>query len=303
MSGLTLRFLIPILLIMLGVQICATLMAIPLVTTGQTAFGDPQAIENPFIYLGYVIIVTAIFLLLFKFGLGKFISWFFYFTTWAITYFVTSMIVYQFWGTSNVLADLIAFILPIIAVILIWKYPEWYIIDTVGFIDCVGVTALVGVSFGIIPLIILLIIFALYDFISVYKTRHMLTLAESVLTSKLPALFIIPKNPGFSYVNSEKAWENLDDKESRQAYIIGMGDIILPSTMVISASVFLNGTKVWGLFTLPALGAMIGSLIGLVALQWYATKNPKSHAGLPFLNSFTLVGFGIMYGISYLTGF
>jgi presenilin-like A22 family membrane protease len=128
----------------------------------------------------------------------------------------------------------------------------------------------------------------------------MLTLAESVLTSKLPALFIIPKNPGFSYVNSEKAWENLDDKEARQAYIIGMGDIIFPSTMVVSACVFLTGTKIFGLFTLPAIGAMIGSLIGLIALQWYATKDPRSHAGLPFLNAFTLAGFGIMYGISMM---
>jgi presenilin-like A22 family membrane protease len=145
---------------MLGVQIGATLLANPLVTTGQTAFGDPQAIENPFIYLGYVILLTAIILLLFKFGFSKFVSWFFYFTTWAITYFVTSMIVYQFWGESNVLAHVLAFILPIIAVTLIWKYPEWYVIDTVGFIDCVGVTALVGVSFGVIPIIILLIIFS-----------------------------------------------------------------------------------------------------------------------------------------------
>jgi len=130
----------------------------------------------------------------------------------------------------------------------------------------------------------------------------MITLAEGVLDQKLPALFIIPKEKGFSYIES-KPWKDLDNTKGRQAYIIGMGDIVFPSAMVVSASVFLTGTKILGVFTIPAIGAMFGSLLGLIALQEFAARYPQSHAGLPLLNSFTIVGFVIGYGITLIGGF
>lgn len=299
--GIKLEYLLPILLILVGVQIGATYLTIPLLPTGVTAFGDPQSIENPFIYLGYVILITAIFLLLFKIGFRRFITWFFLITVWSMMFFVLSLIGLQVWGNTNPFADILVFLLSVISVFFVWKYPEWYIIDIIGFIACIGVTTLIGVSFGIVPIIILLLIFAIYDAIAVYKTRHMITLAESVLTSKLPALFIIPKDRNFSYIPS-KTWENLDDREARDAYIIGMGDIIFPSSLVVSANIFITGTRLFGQFTIPAIGAMVGSWFGLAVLQWYATKHPQSHAGLPFLNLFTIAGFGITYVVSYGLG-
>jgi presenilin-like A22 family membrane protease len=297
-----LKHLIPILLILIGVQIFASFLAIPVKATNVTAFGDPESIGNPFIYLGLVILMTAVMLFLFRFKLfKKGIKLFFLITVWATVFFVAETIVLQVYGNTNPIADGLVLILPIIAALLLWKYPEWYVIDTVGFVMCAGVTTIVGVSFGVYPIIILLAIFAIYDAISVYKTRHMIKLAESMLNQKLPSLFIIPKDRNFSYLNS-KTWDNLDDVSERQTYIIGMGDIVFPSTMVVSSSVFLTGTKLFGLFTIPALGAMIGSCIGMVALQGYAAKHPQSHAGLPFLNAFTLAGFAIMYGVSLIGG-
>jgi presenilin-like A22 family membrane protease len=296
-----LRHLIPILGILIGVQIGATFLSVPTQANDVTAFGDPQSLDNPFIYLGSVVVITLVILGLYKLGFRKFLTVFFMLSVWATMFFVTSTIVLQYYGDTNVLADLVALVLPVLATILIWKFPEWYVIDTIGFIMCIGVTAILGVSFGIIPVIVLLAIFAIYDAISVYKTRHMITLAESILTQKLPALFIIPKDRNFSY-RDPQTWDNLDDTSARKSYIIGMGDIIFPSSMVVSASVFLTGTKVFGVFTLPAIGAMIGSWIGLVALQWYATKNPRSHAGLPFLNTFTIIGFAVAYAATLAMG-
>lgn len=305
MSKINLKHLIPVLLILIGVQIAATLLSIPVKATGATAFGDPEDMSNPFVYLGMVILITAIMLGLAKLKIQWFmavvIKFFFLITVWASIFFVLSTIVLHLYGASNIVADYLALSLPIVATVIIWQFPEWYVIDTVGLIMCTGVTAIIGVSFGIVPLILLLIIFAVYDAVSVYKTRHMLSLAELVLNLKLPALFIIPKGLGYSYMGSTQ-WEDLDNVSERQSYIIGMGDIIFPSTMIVSASVFLQGTKLFGLFTLPAIGAMVGSWIGLVVLQWFASKYPRSHAGLPFLNAFTLVGFAVMYGVSMVGG-
>lgn len=291
---INLRHLIPILLILVGVQVAATYLAFPTQAQDYTAFGNPDSTDNAFIYLGLVIVMTAVMLGLFKFGFSRFIKAFFLLTVWATIFFVASVISTTMYGTTNIIADLAVWAVSIIATILIWKFPEWYVIDTIGFVMCVGVTAILGVSFGIIPVIIVLILFAIYDAISVYKTRHMISLAESILNNKLPALFIIPKDKNFSYLDS-KTWDNLDDTTGRQSYIIGMGDIIFPSVMVVSASMFIEGTKLFGVFTASAIGAMIGSWIGMIVLQWYASKNKKSHAGLPFLNSFTILGFAVAY--------
>jgi presenilin-like A22 family membrane protease len=304
---LNIGYLLPILLILIGVQISATMLSIPVKATNVTAFGDPESTSNPFIYLVMVIVMTGIILFLFKFkGIFKkfirvIIKAFFIITVWATVLFVTQTIVLRLYGDTNPAASYIALLIPVVAAVLIWKYPEWYVIDTIGFIVCVGVTTIIGVSFGIYPVIILLVIFAIYDAIAVYKTRHMITLAEGVLDQKLPALFIVPKEKGFSYIKS-KPWKDLDDTKRRQAYIIGMGDIVFPSAMVVSASVFIVGTKIFGIFTIPAIGAMIGSLLGMIALQEFASRYPQSHAGLPLLNSFTIVGFLIMYGISMVAG-
>jgi presenilin-like A22 family membrane protease len=296
-----LEHLIPILLILVGVQVASSYLAVPAQTMDVEAFGDPQSVGTPFIYLGFVILVTGIMLVLFKFGFRLFIKVMFLVMVWSTTFFVCSALVIQVWGATNELAALLALVLPVVSVLLIWKYPEWYVIDTIGAVVCVGATAVIGISFGIIPVIIVLTIFAVYDAISVYKTKHMQSLAESILTEKLPALFIIPKDRNFSYIDS-KTWTDLDDVKGRQTYIIGMGDIIFPSTMVVSASVFLTGQKLGGILTVPAVGAMIGSCIGLVMLHWYASKHPRSHAGLPFLNMFTILGFAITYGITIIAG-
>jgi presenilin-like A22 family membrane protease len=295
-------YILALLLILVGVQILATALAIPIQPTGATAFGDPQDVSNPFIYLGLVIVMSALLIFLFRYKLfNKGVVAFFIIAVFTSVYFVLSAINLQFFVDSPI-ADAIALLIAIIAAGLMWKYPEWYVIDTIGFIMCAGATTIIGISFGIYPIIILLVLFAVYDAISVYQTKHMLKLAEGVLNLKIPALFIVPEDRGYSYLKSKKEWTDLDNRKERQAHILGMGDIVFPSTMVVSASVFIVGTKYFGLFTLPAIGAMIGSCIGMVALHWFAEKHPQAHAGLPFLNAFTVLGFLGMYGISVVVG-
>jgi presenilin-like A22 family membrane protease len=69
-----------------------------------------------------------------------------------------------------------------------------------------------------------------------------------------------------------------------------MGDMIMPSILVVSANVFLNGAKLGGMINLAALGAIIGSLAGLVVLLYFVMSG-KPQAGLPPLNGGTILGF------------
>jgi presenilin-like A22 family membrane protease len=124
----------------------------------------------------------------------------------------------------------------------------------------------------------------------------MITLAEGVVDMKSPILFIVPKKRGYSYRTEGIA--NIEGGGERGAYIIGMGDLIMPSILVVSANVFLDTAKI-GLITIPALGAMIGSVIGLSLLLMVVRKG-KPQAGLPLINGGAILGFLAGYGIALL---
>ena len=161
-------------------------------------------------------------------------------------------------------------------------------IDGLGILIGAGVAAIFGASLDILPVCLLLVLLAVYDAISVYKTKHMLTLAEGVIDQKTPILFVIPKRKGYSFIKDGIG--KLTDGGERSAFIIGMGDMIMPSILVVSANVFVHGTKYFGLINLPALGAIIGSITGLAVLLHFVMSG-RPQAGLPPLNGGTIIGF------------
>jgi presenilin-like A22 family membrane protease len=185
--------------------------------------------------------------------------------------------------------------------ILLFKYPEWYLVDLIGIFVAAGVTALLGVSIALLPLIVLLIIFAVYDAISVYKTKHMVSLADKVMEFKLPVLLVVPKKRGYSFIQQKGLKQQLDDGEEREAMFIGLGDIIIPGTLVISSFTFLPvevgwlglGTNLW-----VAILTLVGILGGFSVLMQFVLKgNPQ--AGLPLLNTGAILGFVVSYILVY----
>jgi presenilin-like A22 family membrane protease len=173
--------------------------------------------------------------------------------------------------------------------VVLYKYPEWYVIDTLGVLLCAGVASIFGIAIGIIPAILLLVVLAAYDYISVYRTKHMITLAEGVLSLKAPILFVIPKRRDYSFIREGLAIKGEDgEAKERGAFVIGMGDMIMPTILVVSANVFL-GVPGWA-FPPPAIGAIAGSVVGLAVLLT-AVKQGKPQAGLPPLNAGTITGF------------
>ncbi|MGQ9460131.1 MAG: presenilin family intramembrane aspartyl protease PSH, partial [Candidatus Bathyarchaeaceae archaeon] len=79
-----------------------------------------------------------------------------------------------------------------ILVITLVKYPEWYVIDICCIIVGVGAIGTFGISLNIPLVIALLVVLAIYDAISVYRTKHMIDLADTVLDLKLPVMLVIP---------------------------------------------------------------------------------------------------------------
>jgi presenilin-like A22 family membrane protease len=182
-------------------------------------------------------------------------------------------------------ALIISIILAITLIIVLYKYPEWYIIDLSGIIIGTGAIAIFGMSLGILLIVIFLIALAIYDAISVYKTKHMIDLADTVMDLKLPVLLVVPKIRNYSLIKETKSLkEKLKDDEERDAFFMGLGDIVMPGILVAAAyNNIPNGLPV-------AISIMIGTLVGFSILMIYVMKG-KPQAGLPLLCSGAIAGY------------
>lgn len=267
--------------LILLVQIIALLLATPMEMNEMQAFEDPTDVSNSIYYIGLILCFTLVVLLAIKKDM-----------TWLITLFiyiaVLSTLYYVFYALFTLLpmspgaVTLVSGLLSVGMTVILYKYPEWYIIDIIGVCIAAGVSALIGISLSIIPVIVLLLLLAVYDAISVYKTKHMVAMAEGIMDLKLPILFVIPKHRNYSFRK-----ESFGEGEEREAFFMGLGDAVMPTLLVVSAYIFLNHAD---MFSYPVLGAMLGTLVGYFALSLLVMKgNPQ--AGLPFLNTGVILGF------------
>jgi presenilin-like A22 family membrane protease len=176
--------------------------------------------------------------------------------------------------------------------------PKWYIVDLAGFLAAGALIAILGISFAILPAFILLIALMIYDAIAVYRTKHMVSLADVVTEMKLPILMVMPDSIGYDYQAAPPlAEQRAQPVEERSALFMGLGDVVIPGTLVVSAFVWLPTTP--NLLGLGAdlwvgIGALVGSLLGYAFLMRLVNRgNPQ--AGLPFLNGGAILGYVVAY--------
>jgi presenilin-like A22 family membrane protease len=283
----------PIMLVI--VEIVALLLSLPVQQAGIVAFPNPESIFNPLIFIAILLAFTVLLLLLIRFRfmriMGIIIAVSIFFTFIYIFLAITSVLV-----PDELIGTILTFALAIGATVVLYRYPEWYVIDTLGILIAAGAASIFGVSLDVLPVIILLVILAVYDAISVYKTKHMITLAEGVIDLKTPILFVIPKKKSYSYV--KEGIGRIGEGEERGAFIMGMGDLIMPSILVVSANIFIQTGKI-GFLNTAALGAIIGSVAGVIVLLTYVVRG-RPQAGLPPINGGAIMGFLIGYLIGLM---
>ncbi len=289
--------------LMVIAQAIALLMAIPFIEAELQVFEDPEDVATPIWYFLLIILVTAVILLmvklrrrnilkhviLFAFGLTLFMVFDILFILALIQ--ITSDIPVISW-ISFISALAVAAGLTF----LLYRYPEWYVVDFVGVFVAATVASILGISLAILPVFVLLIILAVYDAISVYKTKHMITLADAVTMERLPVLLVIPTRKGYSFLKQKSLKEQIKKKEKRDAVFMGLGDIAIPAVLAVSAFAYLPGKD--GLFTfshvLVAIVTLVGCMIGFLILMRFVMKgNPQ--AGLPLLNGGAIAGYLLSY--------
>ena len=321
----------------LGVQFGALALIEPFHESERQAVENPDDPTNSVVYFAIILVATAFMLVTFKYDVEWLIKALIIGVSVMLAWFVFAELVppVATVGSVNAIAALGA--IAVGAGLLF--YPEWYVIDSTGVIMGAGAAALFGISFGLLPAILLLAVLAVYDAISVYRTEHMLDLAEGVMDLKIPVVLVIPTSLSFSYLESGSTDDVLDDDTDssagetestsdspaagesgvnaetddqdtdaieRDALFIGLGDAVIPTILVASAAYFLDVglIAVPGIaLNVPALGAIIGTIAGLLVLMHMVLKG-KPHAGLPLLNGGAISGYllgAVASGLSLAT--
>jgi presenilin-like A22 family membrane protease len=269
----------------------ALLLVWPFESAGMQAFeqtDDPLNLVFIFIIL---LVLTAVILLIAKFWKKQLIQ-IIILGAMGYTAFWVLRPIFQIilpWHITMILSAVLAIVL----VVALYKYPEWYVIDLSGVIIGAGAIAIFGISLGIFLVILLLIGLAIYDAISVYKTKHMIDLADTVMDLKLPVLLVIPKIRKYSLIKETKRLKDqIKEGEEREAFFMGLGDIVMPGILVAASFRFIeNGLPI-------AISVMIGTLVGFAILMLFVIKG-KPQAGLPCLGGGAIAGYIISCYLLY----
>jgi presenilin-like A22 family membrane protease len=241
---------------------------------------------------------TGVILLLRRFMKGRLIRWVLLGSVWVSFFSTLYSLIWVAVGDPAALIS--AVILSSLLVIALVKWPRWYIIDAAAILLGAVTTSVLGISLSIPVTVVLLIVLAVYDVVSVYKTKHMLSLAEAILNSGLPLMLIVPK--GRKFVDGETVEirkDSVSTGKERQGFYMGLGDIIIPSCLLISIY-WGFGSAVWPVL----LAILVGTLGGFSVLSFIVSKG-KPQAGLPFLCGGAILAYVVSSFILYgrLIGF
>ena len=209
----------------------------------------PQEGKNPETagtFLIYVLIATAFFLLIIK-------IW-----PWILRYIINALEILFLLGTTALVAESygLPMTIPFLAVLarIIWWNST--IAQNVSTIIIISVsTAVVGISLAPTVAAILITLFAIYDYVSVFITKHMVTLAKAL---------------------GAKADREGKVEGEAKIHMLGAGDIAIPGIFAVS---------LLRVGIVPAVLAAAGATLGLVCTMRLAKRWRRV---LPALPSITL---------------
>tara|TARA_B100001750_G_scaffold189988_1_gene160029 strand:+ start:237 stop:1331 length:1095 start_codon:yes stop_codon:yes gene_type:complete len=289
------------------------------------AFGEEGASKgvNVALEMAFILIFTVVIIWLARKGLDFVIKAIVMLALGLSLFYIVYPYTWLLLSTLGVLSiDLIfgisvAICISLMAMLL--KYPEWYVVNAVGILVGAAVITLIGVTFVPILMIAFMLAAAVYDHWAVKGSKHMLELADTMIKNKLPVLLVAPKERGYSFIEEEDSvmrsevseemdWDDpaphIKPKSGgRDALFMGLGDVIFPGMLVISAVSFLpeTGPVVFDFWEeagkpihlgpmLVGMGTLFGGLCGYVALMTQVARG-EAQAGLPLLNGGSILGY------------
>ena len=159
----------------------------------------------------------------------------------------------------------------------VWRFNYWWFFNVKTFALGVLAAIMIGSTIGTTPVVLFLVIVAVYDGVAVYVTGHMQQMIRDV-PSRFPMYFLVP-------VDGYQPFVEVEDVEfgDEEFGVLGLGDAVMPALLISSSLSFGAGET-------AALGALTGAQAGFGLLTLIALRYDRAHAGLPPIVACTLVG-------------
>lgn len=293
-------------------------LAGPFEATGVQTFENPDSVANVGLIFVEIVIITALFVLITRYGYGRRVL---RVLVLAVFGYATYLAVF---GSGVPASDVVGPVLAIAVFLALLLHPEWYVIDATAVVAGAAIIAQFGNGLGPLPTLVFLAGMAAYDAYAVYVSEHMQQLGGGVGELKLPMMYVVPPSLSFSMADMGNPFEEASDgaesgdqggdTDGSEAdtgdgpegandpggdagedtpILLGLGDAIVPGLLAVSAGQFLPADPLIAgtILNAPALGAILGSVVGLVGLLALLYAIERAHAGLPVLNACVILGY------------
>ncbi len=307
------RQLLHIMVIFLLVQLGGFFLASLSLSTPQmvsiTAISSPQPTTTALFYAAYIVLAAVLLIVVLKIYHGDILFRIMEGVVVVTASFFVFLIVILFFepGHNSTFASA-GFALLLALALIIAKNKKPVLRNTAAIIASIGVGVILGFSFSFTAALLLMLIIAAYDYIAVFVTKHMVTMANAISSRNLAFLVgvadveAMPKS-AFSkkevveYTSFLKKSGRKNDKlfssilRSGRLPIVsqvqlGAGDLGLPLMLAISAyTSFLSA--------FAGMTIVLGGATGLLATMYFLRKYQRPLPAIPPIFSFISIAIGI----------
>lgn len=166
----------------------------------------------------------------------------------------------------------------ILGVILFWSVRNVIVHNLAMVVTIASLGAILGLSMVPISVVYILVIFSVYDIVAVYKTKHMIKLADAMIRSRAIFGFVIPETGGgikgkISAVTPGQGF-----------MILGSGDVIFP--LLLAASLVRISIRHSAIVAIFAAAGLF-----LMHIIFINQKVRKPMAALPPIALMSIIGY------------
>lgn len=199
---------------------------------------------------------------------------------WMFWIFLVFLILAGSQVVFNLFSPLTSLILTLILLALFLLVRNVFTHDLAIIIAIAGLGASIGLFVTPNLVLIALIVLSFYDIIAVYKTKHMVQMARTMIGSGAIFGFVIPSSFNQFWSSRREAMSKIGGEFA----ILGSGDIGLP---VIFTSALIRQSLAEAIFV--AVFAMLGLLV--THILFVSQKERRPMAALPPIATLTIIGY------------
>lgn len=171
-------------------------------------------------------------------------------------------------------------LLLVLILIFVWlKKPCVLLQDILVVFGIAGAGGYLGIRLAPETVILLLVLFSIYDYIAVYKTKHMIKMAKAMIEQGAILGLILPQKSSDFKASLKEVRPG-----GQRFFVLGGGDIVFP--LIFSVSLIPKGV-------VHSLIVATFSLLGLFAnfYFFFRQKRRKPIPALPLIALFSILGF------------